>query len=58
MNDNIKLFNSQSNPALDILLSDNYNIDSCHFDEWVKGSSVDSEIVKLNVRSVRKSKEW
>ena len=58
MNDNIKLFNSQSNPALDILLSDNYNIDSCHFDEWVKGSNVDPELVRLNVRSVRKSEEW
>ena len=58
MNNNTNLFNSQLNPALDILLSDNYNIDSHHFDEWVKGSSVDSEIVKLNVRSVRKSEEW
>jgi hypothetical protein len=58
MNDNIEALNSQSNSTLDVLFSDNYNIDSHHFDEWVKGSNVDSEIVKLNVRTVRKSEEW
>ena len=58
MNNKTKLLNSQSSPALINFLLDNYDIDLHHFNEWVKGSNVDPEIVKRNVRSVKKSEEY